>query len=146
MVHQGQVLDDGHVRMEFVRTSAETDGELHEMHVTYAPASPLPPAHLHPAQEERFEVAEGELLFVIDGQPRTVAAGESITVPPGRVHQVRNAGPVPAVATWQTRPALRTGEFFEAISAALADGDLEVVLGVVGEYAEVFRLADQPAD
>jgi quercetin dioxygenase-like cupin family protein len=139
------VLDSGAVRMEFTTTAAESDGALHEMRVTYAPGSPQPPAHLHPSQAERFEVHEGSLAFLVDGAPRTVCAGETIDVPPGAVHQVQNTGEVLAVATWQTRPALRTGEFHCAVAAARESGDVQALLAVVQEYDDVFVMAAQPA-
>ena len=145
MTGPGTVLDSGAVRMEFTATAADTGGELHEMRATYAPDSPLPPAHLHPSQRERFEVHSGALWFLVDGVARTVAAGEVLEVPAGAVHQVRNAGDEPAEVTWQTRPALRTGEFHCAIHAARASGDVPTLLGVVEEYADVFVLAPQPS-
>ena len=138
--HTTTVLDSGTVRLEFTTTTEE----LHEMRATYAPHSPLPPAHLHPAQTERFAVHEGELLFLVDGVETTVAAGEAIEVPPGALHQVQNPGDVPAVATWQTRPALRSGEFHCAIAAARDSGDVGQLLAVVEEYSDVFVLAPQP--
>jgi mannose-6-phosphate isomerase-like protein (cupin superfamily) len=139
------VLDSGTVRLEFTTTAADSDGALHEMRATYAPGSPMPPAHLHPAQTERFELHEGSLTFLIDGVETVVAAGEVVEVPPGAVHQVHNPGTVPAVVTWQTRPALRSGEFLLAIHAARESGDVARLLAVVEEYDDVFRLAPQPA-
>ena len=145
MTGRGTVLDSGAVRMEFTATAADTGGELHEMRATYAPGSPLPPAHLHPTQRERFEVHSGTLSFVVDGVPHAVSAGEALEVPPGAVHQVRNAGDEPAEVTWQTRPALRTGEFHCALHAARATGDVPALRAVVQEYADVFVLAPQPS-
>ena len=142
MTDSPTVLDSGTVRLEFTTTTAE----LHEMRATYAPGSPFPPAHQHPAQTERFAVHEGTLLFLVDGVERTVGAGEVIEVSPGAVHQVRNPGELPAVATWQTRPALRTAEFHCAIAAARDSGDVGQLLGVVEEYSDVFVLAAQPVD
>lgn len=141
MTTQQTVLDSGGVRMEFTTTTPE----LHEMRVTYRPGSPLPPAHLHPAQSERFDVHEGALVFVVDGVEHTVRAGGSIDLPPGAVHQAHNPGEVPAVATWQTRPALRTADFHCAIAEARDSGDLGRLLAVVEEYSDVFVLAPQPA-
>ena len=89
---------------------------------------------------------EGSLEFLVDGVQSTVGAGEVIEVPPGAVHQVRNPGDVPAVATWQTRPALRSGEFHCAIAAARESGDVAQLLAVVEEYADVFVLAPQPVE
>ena len=138
------VLDSGTVRLEFTTTAADSDGALHEMRATYAPGSPMPPAHLHPAQTERFEVHEGALVFLIDGVESTVAAGEAVEVPPGAVHQVHNPGEVAAVVTWQTRPALRSGEFHVTIAQARDSGDVGRLLAVVEEYSDVFVLAKQP--
>lgn len=133
----GTVLDSGTVRLEFLRS----DDEVHEMLATYAPGSPPPPAHLHPAQAERFEVRSGELLFVVDGVETTVRAGEAIDVAVGAVHTARNPGDVPAVALWRTTPGLRTGAFHVAVAEAQASGDVTKLLAVLGEYEDVFRLA-----
>ena len=141
---RGTVIDDGAVRLEFLRTHADTDGAHHEMRATYRPGSPFPPAHLHPRQDECFEVREGALLFVIDGAHQRVAAGETIDVPRGSVHQARNDGDVPAVAIWRTSPARRTAEFFLAAAAARQRDDLEALLAVLEEFRDVFVLAEQP--
>jgi mannose-6-phosphate isomerase-like protein (cupin superfamily) len=141
---KGDVYDDGKVKLEVLTTAAESDGELHEMRATYAAGSPLPPAHLHPAQDERFEVLEGALTFVLDGQERVVAAGEGVDVPRGTVHQVRNAGEVPAVTIWQTRPALRTGEFHAALHAASAAEDWDGLLATLRDHGDVFRMVPDP--
>ena len=144
MSEVGTVIGDGMLRLEFLVTGASSQGALHEIRATYAPESPLAVAHFHPAQDERFEVLEGELLFVVDGNERRVGAGETLDIPRGSVHQVRNPGTFPAVADWQTRPALRTGEFLEAAAAARATGDLDALLEVVAAYDDVFVLGDQP--
>jgi mannose-6-phosphate isomerase-like protein (cupin superfamily) len=89
MPYAGQVLDNGWTRMEFVVTAADSARELHEMRVTYAPNSPFPPPHLHPAQDEHFEILQGSVLFVVDGVERTLGTGEHIEIPRGTVHQPR---------------------------------------------------------
>jgi mannose-6-phosphate isomerase-like protein (cupin superfamily) len=141
----GNVYDGGPVRLEFLRTAAETGGGLHEMRATYRAGSPVPPAHVHPAQDERFEVIEGELTFVVDDVESTVGAGGSIEVPRGAVHQVHNGGDVPAVAVWQTRPALRTGEFHHELHAATAAEDWDRLGAILRAYADVFLLVPDPA-
>jgi quercetin dioxygenase-like cupin family protein len=48
--------------------------------------------HWHPG-EEIIYVLEGTLQYEIEGEPpRTVSAGEGLTVPAERVHAVRNVG------------------------------------------------------
>jgi mannose-6-phosphate isomerase-like protein (cupin superfamily) len=138
------VLDDGNLRLEFTTTGEDSQGQLHEMLATYRPGSALPPAHLHPNQSEHFSVLSGEMWCRVDGVETTVRAGETIDIPAGSVHQMRNPGTVDAVVTWQTRPALRTGEFHQQIAAARRTGDLSALLAVVSEYADVFVMVPQP--
>ena len=48
--------------------------------------------HWHPGEEIIYVLA-GSLEYEIDGDPpRTVSAGEALTVPAERVHSVRNVG------------------------------------------------------
>jgi mannose-6-phosphate isomerase-like protein (cupin superfamily) len=140
----GKVYDGGAVRLEVVATAEETGGRHHEMRATYAPDSPLPPAHLHPEQDERFEVLEGVLTFLVDGEQHLVGSGETLEVPRGAVHQVRNAGEVPAVAMWQTRPALRTAEFHDAVHTTTAARDWDGLRTALQEYRDVFRMVPDP--
>lgn len=135
------VLDDGNLRLEFTTTGEDSHGQLHEMRATYRPDSALPIAHLHPNQTERFSVLEGEMWCLVDGVETTLRAGDTIEIPAGSVHQMRNPGAESAVVTWQTRPALRTGEFHRQIAEARRSGDITAVLEVVTEYADVFVLA-----
>ena len=139
----GVVIEGDKLRMEFVVTSAESDGALHQMRVTYGPHSDLPPSHLHPAQDETFEILEGSVEFILDGVPSEHAAPAVVEVPSGTVHQLHNIADEPATVLWSTRPALRTGEFFLALHEAA--GDIERVVAVIAEYHDVFCLADHPA-
>lgn len=138
----GVVLETDKVRMEFVVTSGESDGELHQMRVTYAPHSDLPPSHLHPAQDETFEILEGSVEFILDGVRKEFAAPAVVEVPAGTVHQLHNISDQPAMVLWSTRPALRTGEFFLALHEAA--GDIDRLVAVLTEYDDVFCLADHP--
>lgn len=132
---------DATSRVWYLRTGADTDGELHEQRVEYLPGSPFPPEHLHPDQDEHFEVEAGQMVFVIDGEEHLVGAGEVVDIPRGTAHRARNGSASrPAVVLWQTRPALRTGEFF-SVAARLGPGR-SVLDGALlaHEYRDVFRL------
>lgn len=114
MARAGQEIvgQDG-FRLRLVRTAAETDGELLEMEATYPGSGWLPPEHLHPRQDERFEVLAGTIRTIIDGAERRYGAGETFDVPAGTPHQM--GAEQPARVRWQVRPALRTAEFFERL-------------------------------
>ena len=140
MVHAGQLVRTVTSTLEYLATRHETAGARHEMRVTYDPGAPAPPAHLHPHQTEQFTVEEGELLFLVAGEERHVSAGATITVPAGTIHTVSNPDKERrAVARWVTRPALRTGEFFEELAAA--GDDTPRLLAVLAEHSDEFRLA-----
>lgn len=124
MAHAGQELGSDAFRLRLVKTGAETDGELLEMEAAYGGDGALPPEHLHPNQVERFEILEGAVRAIIDGEERRYEAGDSFEVPAGTPHQMTGDGP--ARMSWQVRPALRTAEFFETLLGGTAgEGFLE---------------------
>lgn len=126
-------------RVWFLRTGAESGGDVHEQRVEYMADSPFPPTHFHPAQDEHFEIESGEMLVVVDGKKRTLLTGESIDVPSGTKHKMRNpSGTEPAVVRWETRPALRTTEFNQA-GARLKGNVLDRAL-FAHQFRDVFRL------
>lgn len=54
--------------------------------------------HSHPGIETGY-ILEGEVVMSVDGQPdQTLKAGDSYQIPAGVVHDVKNAGSVPAKA------------------------------------------------
>jgi quercetin dioxygenase-like cupin family protein len=128
-------------------TIVRSDHEVLEVEAVYTAEGSPPPPHLHPAQEERFEVLEGAMTACVGADDaREVPAGETLVIPTGTRHQMWNAGSSVARVRWETRPALRTEEWFRAIDAAIrhAGGEmppLEVLLPLVAEYGDVFQLA-----
>ncbi|MEX2195369.1 MAG: cupin domain-containing protein [Thermoleophilaceae bacterium] len=141
MAHAGQeIRGPGGYRLLLVRTAAETDGELLEMEAVYADAAGLPPEHLHPSQEERFEVLEGSVHAVIGDVERRYGPGEAFTVPPNTPHRMAADGP--ARMRWEVRPALRTAEFFERLYGDGPDSAREAAspAGFVAEFAGEIRL------
>ncbi len=103
-------------RLVFRKTAKGTDGELLEVESIYTKASlSRPPAHYHPYQEERFEVLSGTLRVLVGGEERTLKAGEVLTVAPGTPHEMWNGREGETRVNWQTRPALKTEEFFETV-------------------------------
>jgi mannose-6-phosphate isomerase-like protein (cupin superfamily) len=140
------------MRLRFLRPATDTNGELLEMEATYQPDSVEPPEHLHPRQDERFEIVSGEMRARIAGEERTLTAGEVLDIPRGTVHAMWNQGEAEARVIWQTRPALRTEDFFVAAGRLAQRGKLTAkgasnpLLGaaLMHEFRDEFRLTSPP--
>lgn len=93
-----------------------TDEEL-VFDATWQAGTPAPPPHLHPRQDEHFEVLEGEITVVIDKATSVISAGETLDIPRGTTHRMWNPSNQPARARWTVTPALRTEELFRELAA-----------------------------
>lgn len=143
----GDVLRLGpHDTLEIV---SSTPGAL-EVEASYRPLGSPPPAHLHPAQEESFEVLEGEMRARVDGEEVELGTGGELEIAAGQVHQMWNPGERPARVRWVTHPALRTEEWFRTLDSLFAE-DGPIATGrevdfesLLAEYGDVFRLVTEP--
>jgi hypothetical protein len=81
----GDVLEDPQSgdRLVFLRTAAETGGDLLEYELTFTPRGFAARDHLHPRQSERHEVLDGSLGLV--------AAARRGLRPPCRVRSSRRS-------------------------------------------------------
>lgn len=132
--------EGGTGRVWFLQTAESSGGAVHEQRVEYRPASPFPPTHYHPEQDEDFDVESGSMLFVVAGEERLVEQGGHLHIPRGTPHRARNASlDRPAVVRWVTQPALRTTSFFRTV-AWLGDNPrlLDTAL-LAHEFRDVFR-------
>lgn len=102
-----------------IRQSAEqTDGQLLTFDHFLPPRGRVPARHVHPNQEERFTVIEGQMRFRLGRRRRIVAnPGDTVVVPPGTAHWFGNAGEGMSHARVEVRPALRLQEVFERSAA-----------------------------
>jgi quercetin dioxygenase-like cupin family protein len=154
-VPAGDVIENPAARMKLrlVRTAAETGGELLEMEATYEPGSVEPLEHFHPKQDEHFEVLAGAIEAKVGDERRRLSQGDTLDVPAGTVHAMWNGGEDAARVTWQTRPAMRTEEFFRIVGKLAQEGKLtpkgprNPLLGaaVMQEFRDEFRPASPPA-
>jgi quercetin dioxygenase-like cupin family protein len=133
-------------------TASETVTVLrHDPHAlvveaTYGPAGTPPPAHVHPAQDERFTVLDGALTVRVAGEERVLAAGDVLDVPRATPHAMWNAAPdAPARVAWETTPAGRTREWFALLDASGAARrprpDPVAMAPLLRAYDDTFRLA-----
>jgi quercetin dioxygenase-like cupin family protein len=117
VIHAGDTIENPVTgeRLVFKKTSAETDGEYVLFECFVKPSGFVAAAHVHPFQEERFQVLEGSVTFRIDGQELAAEPGDSILVPAGRKHQFWNAGSEEACFACEVRPALQFEQLIETM-------------------------------
>ncbi len=125
MANTGQTLENpaSGERITFRRTSADTGGELLAIDLELPAGRRVPGGqHIHPNQEERFEVVEGTMRFKL-GRERVVAGpGEVVVVPPGQKHDFANIGAVDALVRVEVRPALKMEQLFETVVGLAEQG------------------------
>jgi quercetin dioxygenase-like cupin family protein len=138
--HAGQEIEGfGGMRLRLIQTGDETDGELLEMEASYSGEAGMPPQHLHPKQVEHFEVVEGAMRTIVDGEERVYEAGQSFEVPAGTPHQMVAEGPTRM--RWEVRPALRTAEFFERLYGSGPGSAQELGEKFFAQFDEEFKLS-----
>lgn len=120
MAHSGQEL---HGPDGYVLRLVSVEPELLAMEANYAGTGQYPPRHYHPSQDEHFEVREGAVRVMVDGEERRYEAGDTFDIAAGTVHQMASDGP--ARVSWEVRPALRTAEFFETVYSGDIPADLQ---------------------
>jgi quercetin dioxygenase-like cupin family protein len=126
MAHAGQIIQNpvSGERIEFLRTSADTDGELLEFELELSPDGRVPGAHVHPEQEERFHVLEGTMTFRLGLRTIVAEAGDSVVVPAGRVHKFANGGGGRARARVEVVPALDMEELLCTTAELAHEGNV----------------------
>jgi mannose-6-phosphate isomerase-like protein (cupin superfamily) len=100
-------------RVVFLDTAADSNGELVRMDMFVRPGGFVAAEHIHPNQEERFEIVEGTVRLRIGGSERDVGSGASAVVPAGTPHVWWNTGNDELHAIVEVRPALRFESFLE---------------------------------
>jgi quercetin dioxygenase-like cupin family protein len=124
MARAGQTIEN-HIsgeRITFLETAADTDGELLAIELEISPDGHVPGTHVHPAQEERFEVTQGTMRFKLRGKTIVAEAGDVVVVPAGARHKFANGGDGPARARVEVRPALKMEQLFETAVALAHEG------------------------
>lgn len=124
MIRTGRTIENPVTgeRVTFVKTSADTGGELVEIEVVVEPDGYVAATHVHPSQEERFVVHAGELEMKLRKQTIVARAGDVILVPAGTPHRFENVGEEAASFTCEVRPALGFESLLATMFALANDG------------------------
>ena len=83
--------------IELIETSATTGGARVRARLTFKAGTPRPRSHVHPLQEETYEVLSGRLAYHLDDVKRIAEAGETVVLPRGISHRHYAKGPEDAV-------------------------------------------------
>ena len=136
-------------RVVWRRVAADTNGRLLQGDLYADPGGFVAAAHVHPKQEERFEVVAGRLRLRIGDDERILMAGDRAVVPAGTPHTWANDGAEVAHVVGEFVPALRTEVFFETFFGLASDGKtnrkglpnpLRMAV-IMREYEDEIRLA-----
>jgi mannose-6-phosphate isomerase-like protein (cupin superfamily) len=106
----------------FIQTGREIRNEFLQLEWRLKPGGAIPP-HLHTKSTETFEVKEGELTLMLNGDTRVLRPGDTLTVPMSAPHAPMNRGEQDAVCVVTVRPTY-TGEeeTIEAMCGLANDG------------------------
>ena len=95
----------------FLRTAADTGGELLEMENTWTRPDHRTAPHVHPKMAETWEVVSGRAGFRIGDAELVAGPGDVVVAPPGVVHSGWNEADGETVLRITMRPALRWEDF-----------------------------------
>ncbi len=155
MAHAGDVLENPTTgdRLVFLRTAAETGGEVLEYELEFVPRGFAVRDHLHPLQQERHEVLDGTLGIVVAGWERRLGPGDAEDVPVATRHRIFATQEAPIRARFALRPALESEVLLETLFGLARDGKVDakgnpspLQLAVIfSEFAELGRPPKPPA-
>jgi quercetin dioxygenase-like cupin family protein len=115
MIRTGTVIENPVTgeRIVFRKTSRDTGGQAVVIETFVQPHGFVAAAHVHPSQEERFEVLRGTVGFKIGREKIVAGPGTRVTVPAGTSHKFWNAGDTEAQFVCEVRPALQFESLLE---------------------------------
>jgi len=124
MIHAGDTIENPVTgeRIVFLETSRETNGQAVVFETFVQPHGFVAAAHVHPKQEERFEIVSGILGLNVGGREVVAGPGETATIEPGTPHKFWNAGDEIVRFRCEVRPALQFEQLLETMFALAADG------------------------
>ncbi len=126
MAFSGQILDNpiSGERFVFHTTADDSAGALlaFDLVLDLDPDGQVPGGHVHPVQQESFQVLRGTMRFRKGLRTVIAEPGDTVVVPPGAFHRFANAGREPAVVRVQVEPALRMEQLYETAVALAREG------------------------
>ena len=155
-LHNPATGEIGHI------VSADADGRRLEVDLWLQPGAAVARAHIHDNFDERFELRQGKLGMLLEGERRVLVPGDGVVeVSAGTEHDWWNAGDGPALIRGEVeatprapgRPAARFLAMIEALWSLGALGRVNArgvpgplwLAAVAREYPDVIRMTKPPA-
>jgi quercetin dioxygenase-like cupin family protein len=88
------------------------EGEVLRVELWADPGGEVP-VHVHPSQQERYEIRAGEFRITVDGESRLATAGDRLIAPAGSWHRFENVGEGEAHMLVEVEPAGDLQAFLE---------------------------------
>lgn len=107
---------------EFLETAKDSNGQRVILKAIIESKGQLVPKHFHVFQDETFEILSGQLTVWLDGQTRTIIAGEKITLPKNVPHNHYNNEDIPLIYIHTITPGLDFDYLIENLMGLAADG------------------------
>jgi mannose-6-phosphate isomerase-like protein (cupin superfamily) len=155
MIHAGDSIENPVTgeRLVFHKTSRETGGQAVVFEAFVQPSGFVAAAHVHPSQEEQFEILRGSVGFKVGRKKLVAGPGQRIRVPAGTPHKFWNAGDGEAHFVCEVRPALQFEQLIETMFSLAADGktnrkgmpNLLRLAVIANEHLDTVRLPFPPA-
>jgi quercetin dioxygenase-like cupin family protein len=126
MAHAGQTIHNPVTgeTITFLKTTAETGGELLVFECRSEPGKTALAPHLHTNQEERFTMLSGTLGVRLGKEVHTLRPGDKMTLPAGVVHQWWNPTDEEVSFYVEVTPARNLETTLEAICGMANEGKL----------------------
>lgn len=123
MATVGQVMVNPNSGERFVwlHPAASTGGEFCEFELHLDASAVVAAAHLHPAQQECFEVRTGSIRVRSEGREEILGPGDQRAIEAGAVHAWGSAASGSSIVVRLT-PALRSENFFASFCALAQAG------------------------
>jgi mannose-6-phosphate isomerase-like protein (cupin superfamily) len=149
MADAGDVIENPATgqRLTFLATARDTAGEVFRAEGAFPPGGFAGVEHIHPHQDEHFEVLAGRAAFQVDGREQVLGAGETIDVAARTRHTFANAGAEEMRVLFEFRPALDSTDLFYELYFAFAQEDrvnAEAMPGLL-DIATVWSLVSEHA-
>lgn len=109
---------------EILETADMTNGAYVRTRISFAPNTIKPAVHVHPYQDETYEVQSGTLTYMLNGEMRRAGAGTTVFLPRNVAHQHRSEGPEQTMTIQTVSPALDFDYLIENIFGLASEGKL----------------------